>query len=166
MKFFDSKYRLFGVINVIDLVVLFAIVVAGYAVYRVLAPKAAVSKGAAGSDVTFDVLCPSMRLVSADQIHVGDTLYRTTGKQIGTVTGVKVVPSPGDAWDPTTRKLVVYESNITRDVIISGKTRGQPTSNGLAVGDQLLHSGAPIPIMTSTFECDTAVIANMKINGQ
>lgn len=166
MKFFDSKYRLFGVINIIDLVVVLAILVGGYAVYRVLAPRVSGGKGGAGTDITFQVFCPTTRYVTADQIHLGDAIYKTSGQQIGTVTSVEVTASPGEAWDSNLHKVVQYRSTYVSDVIIGVKAKGQPTSTGVAVGTVLIHSNVPMPVMTSTFDCDTANLLNLKISGQ
>jgi hypothetical protein len=166
VKFFDRKYRLFGVINIIDLVVVLAILVGGYAVYRVLSPKGLGSKGGAGTDITFEVFCPTTRNVTADQIRVGDAIYKTSGQQIGTVTSVRVIPSPGEAWDSTLHKLVTYQSTVVSDVVIGVKSKGQLTSTGVAVGTVLIHSNVPMPVMTSTFDCDTANLFNLKISGQ
>ena len=167
MKFFDTKYRLFGIINVIDLVVILAILVGGYAVYRLLSPKASGGTSVADKNITVDVICPSMRGIVAANIHIGDTITKnTSGKPFGTVTAVKVVPTAGEAWDYTAHAIVPYQSTVLSDVIISVAGKGQVTANGVVVGDIALHSGQPFPVMTSTFDCDTAYLANLKINGK
>jgi hypothetical protein len=167
VKFFDSKYRIFGVVNVIDLVVILAVLVGAFAVYRVLSPKVSGGKGSDDKTITVDVVCPSMRFVSADQVHVGDSISKnTTGKPFGTVTAVRVVPSAGEVWDTNLHKLVPYQSTIVSDVIISVTGTGTTTPNGVVIGDLTLHSGQPLPVMTSTFDCDTAFLANMKIDGK
>ena len=167
MKFFDTKYRLFGVINVIDLVVILAVLVGGFAVYRVLSPKISGGKSAADKDITVDVVCPSMRGIVAANIHIGDAIMKnTSGKPFGTVTAVKVIPSLSETWDNTLHKAVPFQSTVYSDVIISVAGKGQVTANGVVVGDISLHSGQPFPVMTSTFDCDTAYLANLKINGK
>ena len=108
-----------------------------------------------------------MRSVSAEQIHVGDTISKnTTGKPFGVVSAVRVQPSAGEAWDNTLHKLVPYQSTLVSDVVISVTGKGQVTPNGVVVGDLTIHSGQPLPVMTSTFDCDTAFLANLKINGK
>ena len=167
MKFFDTKYRLFGVINVIDLVVILAVLVGGFAVYRVLSPKASSGTSGADKDITVDVVCPAMRGIVADNIHVGDAIMKnTSGKPFGTVTAVRVVPSQSEAWDYNLHKIVPFESTVVSDVIISVAAKGQVTANGVVVGDIALHSGQPFPVMTSTFDCDTAYLTNLKISGK
>ena len=167
MKFFDTKYRLFGVINIIDLVVILAVLVGGFAVYRVLSPRVSSGTSVADKNITVDVVCPAMRNMTASNVHIGDAITKnTSGKPFGTVTAVKVVPTAGEAWDYTVHKIVPYQSTVLSDVIISVAGKGQVTANGVVVGDIALHSGQPFPVMTSTFDCDTAFLANLKINGK
>jgi hypothetical protein len=166
VQVFDKKYRLFGVINLIDLAVVIAVLVAGFAVYRVLSPAPTETGSATGKEVHYTMLCPTLRGVTTDQIKVGDGLYKTSGKPIGKVTAVRSVPTPSEAWDSASGSIRPYNSGVYKDILIDAVVTGTPTKTGVAVGDLLLHSGSPIPIMTSTFECDTASIATMTIVGQ
>lgn len=166
VQVFDKKYRLFGVINLIDLAVVIAVLVAGFAVYRVLSPAPTETGTVKGKEVRYTVLCPALRSVSADQIKVGDALYKATGKPIGKVTGVRTTPMPGEVWDGETKSIRSYNSTILADIWIDAVVTGTPTKTGVAVGELLLHGGAPMPVMTSTFECDSALITTMTIVGQ
>jgi hypothetical protein len=166
VQIFDRKYRLFGVINLIDVLVIVAVLVAGFAVYRVLSRGKAATSTSAEKDITYTVMCPSLRGVSTDQIKIGDTVYKTTGKAIGKVTGVRSSPVPGDTWDPTTMSIKQYKSTVFKDIFIDVAGKGTPTASGVAVADIFLHGNQPMPIMTSTFECDTANIATLTIVGQ
>lgn len=166
MQVFDRKYRLFGVINLIDLAVVIAVLVAGFAVYRVLSPAPTETGTVVGKEARYTVLCPSVRGMTAEQVKVGDALYKATGKPIGKVTAVRMTPVRGEVWDPETKTINNYNSTILSDIWIDAVVTGTPTKTGLAVGDLLLHGGAPMPVMTSTFECDTASITSMTIDGQ
>ena len=167
MQIIDNKYRLFGVVNLIDLVVVFAVLAGGFAVYRVLAPTSpSVTVTKDTKAITYTVFCPAVRNVTASQVKVGDLIYKTTGKSIGKVTAVKVVPTPGEVWDPIARKILPYQSTYLSDVYITAVAQGQPTGTGVTVGDIQLHGNQPMPIMTSTFQCDTANIADLKIAGE
>jgi hypothetical protein len=167
VQIFDrKKYRLFGVVNLIDLVVLVAVLVAGFAVYRVLTNSKQSTAAGTGQPITFTVMCPSLRSVGPEQIKVGDSLYKNTGKLLGKVTAVRGVPTPGDAWDPSTSTIKHYSSTTLTDIYIDVEGNGTPTASGIGVGDLLLHGNQPMPIMTSTFECDTANITTMTIVGQ
>ena len=170
MKFFDSKYRLFGVINVIDLIVVLAIVVGGLVVYRTLSPKSVgpVQGGAqsGGTAFTYQLYCASIRYATADQIKIGDTVSKATGKAIGVVTAVKVVPTSVDVFDYTQAKFIAYPSGVLKDVLIDVKSNGQPTATGVVVGDLPLHSNQLVPVITSTFEADNAIVTNLQIAGK
>jgi len=166
VQIFDRKYRLFGLINLIDLLVIVAVLVAGFAVYRLLARNKATGAAADGTDITYTVMCPTLRGVGASQIKVGDTVYKITGKPIGTVTAVRAVPTPAEAWDSQLHAIRPYVSTVVSDIYIDVAAKGTVTSSGVAVGDLLLHANQPMPIMTSTFECDTASIATLTIGGK
>ena len=166
MQIFDRKYRLFGLINLIDLLVIVAVLVAGFAVYRLLARSKTTGAAADGTNITYTVMCPALRGVGAGQIKVGDTIYKVTGKPIGTVTAVRQISVPSEAWDPQSRTVVPFRSTVFSDIFIDVAAKGTPTGSGVAVGDLLLHGNQPMPIMTSTFECDTANIATLTITGQ
>jgi hypothetical protein len=166
VQVFDKKYRLFGVINLIDLAVVIAVLVAGFAVYRVLSPAPTETGTVVGKEVRYTVLCPALRGVSGEQVKVGDALYKATGKPIGKVTGVRTAPTQGEAWDIESKSIRRYDSTILKDIWIDAVVTGTPTKTGVAVGDLLLHAGAPMPVMTSTFECDSAAITTLTIVGQ
>lgn len=167
VQIIDNKYRLFGVINLIDLAVVVAVLAGGFAVYKVLTPSALPTVGSGNTKtVQYVFLCPQMRTFTPAQIKIGDLLYKTTGKAIGKVTAVKLVPTTGEVYDPVSRKMVQYGSTVITDVYVTVVGQGQPTPTGVAVSDLLLHANQPMPIMTSTFESDTALIADMKIEGE
>jgi len=165
VQIFDRKYRLFGVVNLIDLVVIVAVLVAAFAVYRLVSHN----KNAANSgttNVAYTILVPAQRGVTAKQIKVGDTVYKVTGKPVGTVTAVRVTPALGEVWDQQTGTLKQYQSSIAGDVWIDVAVKGTPSPTGFAVGDLVLHGGQPLPIMTSTYEGDAASITTMTVVGQ
>lgn len=166
MQIIDNKYRLFGVINLIDLVVVLAVLAGGYAVYRVLSPTSPVATVKGMKTVEYEIVCPSTRNIDASEIKIGDTISKTTGKAIGKVTAVRIVPTPSEVWDQAIRKVVPYQSTVFSDVYISCTAQGQPTATGITVGDIQLHANQPMPVFTSTFQCDTANIGKLKIVGE
>jgi hypothetical protein len=167
VQVFDRQYKLFGVINLIDLVVLLAALVAGFAVYRVLAPEPTPTGVATGTEVHYTVFCPQLRWVGPEQVKVGDAIYKATGGgALGKVEGVRATPTPSEAWSVKRDALVPYESSVYRDIWIDVVVKGKPTPTGVAVGEALLHGGMPMPVMTSTFQCDSSFIATLTIGGK
>lgn len=167
MQVFDRQYKLFGVINLIDLVVLLAALVAGFAIYRVLAPEPAPTGVATGTEVHYTVFCPQMRWVGPEQVKVGDAIFKaTSGGAMGKVEGVRATPTPIEVWNEKSDSLVAYKSTVSKDIWIDVVVKGKPIPTGVAVGDVLLHGGMPMPVMTSTFQCDTSFIASLTIGGK
>lgn len=166
VQIFDRKYRLFGVINLIDLLVIIAVLVAAFAVYRLLSRDKTSATDAGTTEANYTLLSPGMRGITREQIKVGDTVFKVTGKPIGTVTAVRVLPTPSEAFDPQAGAVKPYASTVYSDVWIDVTVKGTPSQTGFAVGDLVLHGGQSIPVMTSTFEGDNALITTLTVGGK
>jgi len=167
VQIIDEKYRLFGVINLIDLAVVLAVLAGGFAVYKVLTPSAVPTANARNTKtIEYVFLCPNVREYSPSQVRLGDPIYKTSGKLIGKITAIRATPTPGDAWDVTGRKIAHFSSTIATDVYITVVGEGQPTTTGVAAADVLMHANQLMPIMTSTFQSELATIVSMKIAGE
>jgi Domain of unknown function (DUF4330) len=166
VQIFDRKYRLFGIINLIDLLVIIAVVVAAFAVYRLLSRSKTATAGSGGVEATYTILVPTIRGITSQQVKVGDSVFKVTGKPIGTVKAVRVTPTPSEAFDPQTGTVKPFQSTVYDDVWIDVVVKGTPTDTGFAVGDLVLHGGQSVPMMTSTFEGDNAVITTLTVGGQ
>ena len=168
MQLFDKKYRLFGVINLIDLLVVIALIVGGLVVYKLLwGGSEAAAPVAQLKDVEYTLMCPSVRNYSEGQIRVGDPVStKTSGKSIGTVSSVTSNPSPGDVLNPQTGKVEPYHSTFSTDVYIKVKAKGDPTATGVSVGNTQIRNNELIQAVTPTFQCDVAVATGLKIGGE
>jgi hypothetical protein len=168
VQILDKKYRLFGVINIIDLLVVVALVVGGLVVYKLLwGGNDAAVPVAKLRDVEYTLLCSPVRNYSEGQIKVGDPVStKTSGASIGTVASVRSVPTPGDIFNPLTGKVEPYLSTFYQDVYIGVKAKGNPTATGVSVGNTQIRSNGLIQAVTSTFQCDTAVVTDLKIGGE
>ena len=168
MQIFDKKYRLFGVINIIDLLVVIALVVGGLVVWRVLWGGGASAVPTANlRNVEYTILCSSVRDYTDGMIKVGDPVStKSSGKSIGTVVSTRSNPTPGDIFNPVTGKVQPYDSSIYRDIYISVAAKGDPTSTGVSVGDTQLRNNEIIQVVTPLFQCDTALATGLKIGGE
>lgn len=168
MQIFDKKYRLFGVINIIDLLVVIALLVGGLVVYRLLwgGPTAAVPAANLRS-VEYTILCSPLRNYKEGQIRVGDPVStRDSGESIGKVVSVTVNPTPGDIWSMEASNAITYDSTFFTDVFIKVKAEGELSATGISVGNTQIHSNEVLPIVTPTFQCDTAILSDFKIGGE
>jgi hypothetical protein len=168
VQIIDRKYRLFGVINLIDLLVVIALVVGGLVVWRLLWGGSTTSvPDAKLQNVEYTVLCSLVRNYSEGQIKVGDPVStKTSGKSIGTIVSVRSAPTPGDVLNPTTGKVQPYDSTFWTDVYIRVKAKGNPTSTGVSIADTQIRNNGVIPVVTPTFQCDTGIATDLKIGGE
>jgi len=166
VQIFDRKYRLFGIINLIDLLVIIAVLVAAFAVYRLLSHNKQTATESGGTTADYTILVPGQRGITAEQVKVGDQVFKVTGKPIGTVKAVRLLPTPSEAFDPQSGTVKPYQSTVYSDVWIDVSVKGTPSQTGFAVGDITIHSGQSLPMMTSTFEGDNAIVTTLTIGGQ
>jgi len=168
VQIFDKKYRLFGVINIIDLVVVIALVVGGLVVWKVLwGGNSSAEPVTALRDVEYTILCSALRNYSEGQIRVGDPVStKTSGKVIGTVASVASTMTPGDVFNVKTGKIEAYNSTYATDVYIRVKAKGDPTSTGVSVGNTQIRNNEIIQVVTPTFQCDTAIATDLLIGGE
>jgi hypothetical protein len=168
VQIIDKKYRLFGVINLIDLLVVIALVVGGLVVWKLLWGGSTTTVPTAKlRDVEYTMFCGSLRNYSDGQIRVGDPVStKTSGKSIGNVVSIKSSPTPGDVFNTTTGKIEPYTSTYTSDVYIRVKAKGDPTATGVSVGETQIRNNENILIVTPTFQCDTAIATDLQIGGE
>ena len=101
MQIIDKKYRLFGVINVIDLLVVVALLVGGLVVYRLLwGGQLGGGSRCESEDVEYTILCSPLRNYKEGQIKVGDPGVDQGHRASPSARCVSVStkPTPGDVW--------------------------------------------------------------------
>ena len=168
MQIFDRKYRLFGVINLIDLLVVIALVVGGLVVYKLLWGSSTSKVPAAKLEaVEYTIVCSPIRNYKEGQIKVGDPVStKTSGASIGNVAAIRSNATPGDTYSLATDKVVQFSSTYLSDVYVTVKAKGNPTATGISVGNMQVRNNEMIQMVTPTFQCDTAVITDLKTGGE
>ncbi len=89
-RFIDEQGRLFGAISVVDVIVIIlalALIAAVYAKFHVLDKT---SSDVPTDEITYQVKVSTVRLSATDTLREGDTLYSSTGTDLGTMTAVDV----------------------------------------------------------------------------
>jgi hypothetical protein len=168
VQIIDRKYRLFGVINLIDLLVVIALVVGGLVVWKLLWGGSTTSLPTADlKSIEYTMFCTPVRDYAQGQIRVGDPVStKTSGKSIGTVAAVRSNPTRGEFASPLTGEIKPFDSTIFTDVYVVVKAKGDPTSTGVSVGETQIRNNENIMMVTPTFQCDTAIVTNLKIGGE
>jgi hypothetical protein len=156
MRLLDERYRLFGIVNPIDLVVILVVLAGAFVAANLLFGKAqpqAVQKNTI--PITYSLRFENLRKSYADvsNFKVGDQVQKSGGKPIGKVASWRVEPSPRELLTALGAKAYsVTPSPEYRDVIITVKADAEKTAMGLLVADVQIRNNAGIPILTPTFE--------------
>ena len=91
MKIVDEKGKLFGLVNLIDLLVVLVLVAVVFGGVKRLGSRPAVSDSSSKGIVTYEI--KEVRQVTVDNIVVGDPIYHyDKGTYIGTIVDKKVEP--------------------------------------------------------------------------
>lgn len=157
MKLIDEKGRLFGKLNLIDLVVvLLIILLAGAVGYKVLSPKVATSPTAQG-DVTV-LLKSTFRTASvAQSVTKGQKLvFGTDYIPNATITDVKAVPADYTTTDAQ-GKVHIEKHPTSKDLYITVKAKINTNAPILKIGSQELCTGKKFTLKTQTIEIDSSV---------
>lgn len=97
MKIIDRNGRLFGIISVIDLLVIAVVIVMAFALYVKTNHNEITSTTTTNTPITYQLLIRGVRTYVADAIQVDDRIYdpeRSSGGPLGTITAV-------ERWDGT-----------------------------------------------------------------
>lgn len=157
MKLIDEKGKIFGKINLIDLVVVFLIVFLVTAFcYKILAPKVSTSQLAQG-EVTALIKCTSKTEHLAKSIQKGQKLvFGTNYIEAATITDVSYSASDSITTD-SQGNLRMVKHPILKDILISIQANVNTNAAILKVGTQELCQGKKFTVKTHTLEIDGSV---------
>lgn len=155
----DEKGRIFGLINVIDLLVLILILVlAGGYFYRSSSADVTQTQTA-----TVKVLCPYLRAEVAEQIHEGDQLLARGQLQPVYVTEVKVVNAK-DTEPDDQGKIILQDHPFRKDVYLTLEGPIAMTGAEINMAGQQVRAGMDKYTMkTQLFEVEGEIL-EVKIN--
>ncbi|HEX2927370.1 MAG TPA: DUF4330 domain-containing protein [Ruminiclostridium sp.] len=157
MKLIDEKGRLFGKVNLIDLVVVILVLLLAAAVgYRAISPKIASSPTAKG-EVMAVVKVTNRSDTVVSQIQKGQTLISNNDYVPGaTIEDVKAVPSDYTTQDAQGNVHVTKHPTL-KDIYITIKVLTNTNVPVFKVGIQDLDVGKKFTVKTQTIEMDGSV---------
>ena len=157
MKILDRDYRLFGVINPIDAVVVLLVLAVGVVGYTFLRGNSG-APIVGGDDlitVKATLLVREMR-VGDVSVEAGDEVVKVGTGTMGEVTGVSLSPTLREV--PTAEgDLRVVESKLQQDVAITLQGKGRFAKGGVMMGDVLMAVNEQIDIKTPRFSAKATV---------
>jgi len=157
----DDRGRLYGRINLIDLVVIVivAVVLLG-AAYKLLKSRAA----APVVPVRFEVLAPAVLPQTALAIHPGDRLVTGNNLTPDVVTSVQVKPAMlGVTRADGTRARV--PDPYLKDVYVWVQGRAPAGGGTISIAGQDVRAGANFILKTRLFEDDKASVLTVQVGG-
>ncbi len=139
MKIADEKGRLFGKINIIDLLVIVVILAAiCFAVFRYALPDR--DKGAEQA-CEMVLYCHDTPKFTAEQIKKGDVVWdQGTDLDLGTVKSFEILPLMETSAGPDGTS-VTTESDWLVSVVLVLDSRGVKDEHGILIDDTLYASG-------------------------
>lgn len=156
MSLIDSKGKIFGIINIIDLlIILLIVVVAGRFVVRsqMTPPHSIETK-----NIEITVLASNVRAATSDVINTGDIVRETgTNLVLGEVTAVEV--KPADTFVQTADgRIEVYPHPVLKDVFLTILSTGTAGENAVVVGSSEIRIGTQLRMQTNIYGITTTVM--------
>lgn len=153
MAIVDSKGRLFGKVNLIDLVVVLAVVaVVGRFGYKHFAPKAAAP---AGSPIEVEMKLGNVSQATIDALPVGTNLYDATDKAndvlVGTIVAVSSKPAVVTTVNPD-GKVVETQSSTTLDYTLVVRGNGAVSPTMVRLNGFEVKVGTPMPLRSQLWK--------------
>ena len=139
MKIADEKGRLFGKINIIDLLVMIVVLAAVcFALFRYVLPG---QEKAPQQDCEMVLFCHDAPKFTAEQVKVGDKVWdQSYDVELGTVKSVEIVPLMETQVGPDGKSFSV-ESDWLVSVVLVLDTKGVKEEHGLRIDGSLYASG-------------------------
>lgn len=155
MHIIDNKGRIFGLINIIDLLVILVILAV---VTRFGTGIHQSSAGSQVKEIEAILYVKEVKDATANVIKVGDTVKETkTNGVLGKVTDVEVKPSE-TLVETADGRIVVYPNPVLKDVYITVKGTGSVNENAIVLGSNEIRIGTSLQIKTNIYSVTSTVI--------
>lgn len=155
MHIIDNKGRIFGLINIIDLLVILVILAV---VTRFGTGIHQSSAGSQVKEIETVLYVKEVKDATANVIKVGDTVKETkTNGVLGKVTDVEVKPSE-TLVETADGRIVVYPNPVLKDVYITVKGTGSVNENAIVLGSNEIRIGTSLQIKTNIYSVTSTVM--------
>lgn len=145
--------KLFGVFNLLDLVIILFVTAAGAALFWRLDLVKAVGAGSQDVTIEYTIRLEPVRLVTYLAVHEGDPIYDSeNGTLIGTVTDVETTPYIKEIT-MADGSLVAAPDPENLTVLITGEGVGKSTGDGLMLGgNRICSPGGTIKVASTRLD--------------
>ena len=155
MSLIDNKGRVFGLINIIDLLVILLIVAV---IGRFALMQNKQSAGAVTRNIEVVVHVKEVRDATCNVVKVGDIVRETkTNGVLGKVTNVEIVPSETLVKLPM--GVVVYPNPVYKDMYITIQGQGSAGENAIVLGSNEIRIGTTLQLKTNMYSVTSTVMS-------
>lgn len=160
MRLFDQKGRLFGLINIIDLLVLMLVTVGALGVYYVrFVPGRVAARRAEERGIEATVVVANVRMATVDVIKIGDRVRDSkTNAFLGEVINIDARPAEVVLQQPDGR-FVESASTTRKDVYVTISGSGTVSENAITIGGSEIRIGTRIALKTNLYAVESTVMA-------
>ncbi|HHU30354.1 MAG TPA: DUF4330 domain-containing protein [Firmicutes bacterium] len=159
MRLLDEKGRLFGLINIIDLLVLILViaVVAGGA-YHFTRPQRAGQPGTGGKKVVVLALVSNVSQYTVDAVQVGSTVFDPTAKShLGKIIALEVTPHK-EPVETADGRVVLADVPERFDMLVTWEGYASVTDKAVAIASYELRVGSTVVLGNRDFMVSTTVL--------
>lgn len=158
MKLINEKGKIFGLINIVDLIVLVLIIaVAGAVCFKMFSPKANAPVESKGDQYCYvTVLAQQVVPESAADLKVGDHLVANNEFTDAEIVSVSEAPA-AQVNANAEGKSILSEHPLWKDLTVVVKEKIDPSSVILKVGGQEVRVNYPYILKTQTVECNSKI---------
>jgi hypothetical protein len=157
--------KLFGVFNLLDLVIILFVAAAGAALFWRLDLVKAVGAGSQDVTIEYTIRLEPVRLVTYLAVREGDPIYDSeNGTLIGTVTEVETTPYLKEVT-MADGSLVAAPDPENLTVLITGEGVGKSTQDGLMLGgNRICSPGGTIKVASTRLD-STGIFVMSRVKG-
>ncbi len=164
MKILDEKGRLFGKINLIDLIViLLALALVAAVGWKLAGDKIVETIQTSATVYEYKVFCPAVNPMVSEyaQTCIGDQLLAGGELLDGNITGVVSTPYYETSVDEE-GNVTKVENPLFNNLTVTIRCRPKEVSGSLSIGTQELRVGKPHIVKSTRLEINNAVILWME----
>ena len=156
MGLIDSKGKVFGLINIIDLLAILLIVAV---VGRFTLKQNQKSAGAVAKNIEVVVHVKEVRDATANVVKVGDIVKETKSNAVlGKVTNVEIKPSD-TLVETSDGRVVVCPNPVYKDMYITVVGSGSAGDNAIVLGSNEIRVGITLQLKTNMYSVTSTVMS-------
>lgn len=157
MVLIDEKGRLFGRINLVDLLIVLGVFILIALAVTTLTNKGKVASVPENKTIEYTVLLKDIRPDIAKSLKIGDLVRKqATQASIGKIKSIDI--KPAQVVDFNGSRRVVSDSPVNKDIYVTITAKGRAGSDMVSTGNEILRAGDRFIIITKWFMGEATII--------